>query len=208
MSFTGTLSELALCDLVEITSLGGKTGVLDVAYSDGASAGRLAFRDGTLVSASCGALSGERAFYALIGLREGSFVFDPDLDPGAADGDDLPTGSLLMEAMRRVDEIGRLRDAVPSYGRVTLLGGGPDDPVEATVSGTWDRGSAPSATSWPAPWSTAPPTSTRSCWLSDGCASAARCVSIWSRRSPSLGRRPPGSQRRRAEGISQREVEG
>jgi len=135
MSFTGTLNELALCDLVEITSLGGKTGVLDVADGDGAPAGRLTFRDGALVSASCGALSGERAFYSLIGLREGGFVFDPELDPGVADGDDLPTGSLLMEAMRRVDEIGRLRDAVPSYGRVTFLGGGPDDPVEASVLG-------------------------------------------------------------------------
>ncbi len=62
-------------------------------------------------------------------------MFDPELDPGDATGDDLPTGSLLMEAMRRVDEIGHLRDAVPSYGRVTLLGGAPDDPVEATVLG-------------------------------------------------------------------------
>jgi len=135
MSFTGTLAELALCDLVEITSLGGKTGVLDVVGIDGTAAGSLSFRDGALVRASCGALTGERAFYALIGLREGSFVFDPELDPGAASGDDLPTGSLLMEAMRRVDEIGRLRDAVPSYGRVTLLGGAADDPVEATVLG-------------------------------------------------------------------------
>jgi len=135
MSFTGTLAELALCDLVEITSLGGKTGVLDVAASDGTPAGSLAFRDGALVRASCGALTGERAFYALIGLREGSFVFDPELDPGVATGDDLPTGSLLMEAMRRVDEIGRLRDAVPSYARATLLGGDPDDATEATVLG-------------------------------------------------------------------------
>ena len=46
MSLTGTLSELALCDLVEITTLGAKTGVLDVAHIDGSPAGRLAFRDG------------------------------------------------------------------------------------------------------------------------------------------------------------------
>jgi hypothetical protein len=135
MSFTGTLSELALCDLVEITALGGKTGVLDVTHPDGSPAGRLAFREGALVSASCGALVGERAFYALIGLREGGFVFDPDLDPGEAPAADLPTGSLLMEAMRRVDEIGRLRDALPSYGLVTLLSGDPHDSVEATVLG-------------------------------------------------------------------------
>jgi len=134
MSFTGTLSELALSDLVEITTLGAKTGVLDVAHPDGSPAGRLAFRGGALVAASFGALSGERAFYALLGLKEGSFVFDPGVDPGEASAD-LPTGSLLMEAMRRVDEIGHLRDALPSYARITLLGGNPQDPVEAMVLG-------------------------------------------------------------------------
>ncbi len=43
MSFKGTLSELALADLVEITSLGAKTGVLEITYPDGEPAGRLAF---------------------------------------------------------------------------------------------------------------------------------------------------------------------
>jgi hypothetical protein len=132
MSLTGTLSELALCDLVEITTLGAKTGVLDVTHPDGSPAGRLAFRGGALVSASSGALSGERAFYALLSLEEGSFVFDPDLEPGETSAD-LPTGSLLMEAMRRVDEIRHLRDALPSYARVTFFGGAPGDAIETMV---------------------------------------------------------------------------
>ena len=134
MSFKGTLSELALADLIEITSLGAKTGVLEIAHPDGAAAGRLCFRDGALASATFGALDGERAFYAILGLREGSFVFDPEVDPGHA-SIDLPTGSLLMEAMRRVDEIGRLRNTLPSYARVALLGGKPEDLVEAKVLG-------------------------------------------------------------------------
>ncbi len=134
MSFTGTLTELALCDLVEITTLGGKSGVLEVARPDGTPAGRLAFRDGALVGATCGALVGERAFYALLGLKEGGFVFDSDADPGEAKVD-LPTDSLLMEAMRRVDESGHLRDALPAFARVAFLGGTPRDDVEATVLG-------------------------------------------------------------------------
>jgi hypothetical protein len=40
-----------------------------------------------------------------------------------------------MEAMRRVDESGHLRAALPAYARVAFLGGGPDDDVEATVLG-------------------------------------------------------------------------
>ena len=134
MAFKGTLDELALADLIEITSLGAKTGVLEIAHPDGAAAGRLCFRDGALASATFGALDGERAFYAILGLREGSFVFDPEVDPGHA-SIDLPTGSLLMEAMRRVDEIGHLRDALPAFTRLQLLGGQPEDPVEAMVLG-------------------------------------------------------------------------
>ena len=134
MSFTGTLAELALCDLVEITTLGAKSGVLEVAHPDGAPAGRLAFSDGALEGAACGPLVGERAFYALLGLKEGGFVFDPELDPGEAAAD-LPTGSLLMEAMRRVDESGHLRAALPANARVALVGGTADDEVEAMVLG-------------------------------------------------------------------------
>jgi len=134
MSFKGTLSELALADLIEITSLGAKTGVLEITFPDGTAAGRIAFSRGALRSASYGALAGERAFYALLGLKEGGFEFDPEQDPGEA-SIDLPTGSLLMEAMRRVDEIGRLRNTLPSYARVALLGGKPEDLVEAKVLG-------------------------------------------------------------------------
>jgi hypothetical protein len=134
MSFKGTMQELALTDLIEITSLGGKTGVLDIQYADGAPAGRITFREGHLASATCGALAGERAFYALLGLKEGSFTFDPDADPGPASMD-ASTGSLLMEAMRRIDEIGRLRVALPAPMRIVLLGGKPEDRVEAMVLG-------------------------------------------------------------------------
>jgi hypothetical protein len=143
MSFTGTLSELALCDLVEITTLGAKTGVLDVAHADGSPAGRLAFREGALVSASCGALSGARGFYALLALGEGSFVFDPERDPGESADGALPTGSLLMEAMRRVDEIDHLRHALPAATQVAALASDPRDVVETTVLDCLAPGSLP-----------------------------------------------------------------
>jgi len=134
MGLEGTLSELALTDLIEITSLGGKTGVLDVTHPDGTAAGRISFRRGRLTSARYGALEGERAFYALLGMKEGGFTFDPAADPGES-SIDLSTGSLLMEAMRRVDEIGGLRVRIPAPARLALLGGRPDDKVEAMVLG-------------------------------------------------------------------------
>jgi hypothetical protein len=134
MTLKGTLSELALSDLTEVISLGGKSGRLEIAGGEGEPAATLSFRDGRLINASAGALHGERAFYAVLGLREGSFFFDTEADPGE-ETLDLPTGSLLMEGMRRVDEVFRLRDALPATSRATFIGGEPEDAVEKSILG-------------------------------------------------------------------------
>ena len=60
-------------------------------------------------------------------------MFDPERDPGESVGDTLPTRSLLMEAMRRVDEIGHLRTALPAVARVAARADDPRDDVEAAV---------------------------------------------------------------------------
>ena len=135
MGLKGSLAELPLADLIEMISLGGKTGRLTLFDEEGTAAGELAFRDGRLVGAVCGELGAEKAFYALLALKEGAF----DFDPAAADLDDescnLPTESLLMEGMRRLDELGRLRCELPAPARVRLLGGEAQDELEARVLG-------------------------------------------------------------------------
>ena len=106
MSLTGTLSELALCDLVEITTLGEQDRACSTSpHTDGSPAGRLAFRDGALVSASCGALVGRARVLRPPRPQGGQLRLRSRPRPRRGAGDDLPTGSLLMEAMRRVDEI-------------------------------------------------------------------------------------------------------
>jgi hypothetical protein len=97
-------------------------------------AGELAFRGGLLVGATCGELSAEKAFYALLALSGGAFDFDPDaeLDEGICN---LRTESLLMEGMRRLDEIRRLRRLLPAPARVRLIAGEGQDAVEARVLG-------------------------------------------------------------------------
>jgi hypothetical protein len=134
LSLKGTLSELALSDLIEVISLGGKTGRLEITMANGEPAGVLSFREGHLINAGAGALKGEHAFYALLPLREGSFFFDTEADPGE-ESFDLPTGSLLMEGMRRVDEVFRLRDALPATSRAIFVGGQSYDPVEKSILG-------------------------------------------------------------------------
>jgi hypothetical protein len=132
MGLKGTLAELPLADVIEMTSLGGKTGRLTLSDEDGAAAGELAFRDGRLVGAVCGELGAEKAFYALLGLQDGAFDFEL-----AAEFDDencdLATQSLLMEGMRRLDELRRLRCELPASARVKLVGGEAEDELEARV---------------------------------------------------------------------------
>jgi hypothetical protein len=134
MGLKGSLAELPLTDLIEMTSVGGKTGLLVLFDEEGLVAGQLTFRGGRLVGALCGDLGAEKAFYALLALKAGSFDFDP-----AAPLDDedcnLPTESLLMEGMRRLDEIHELRRALPAPARVRFLSGESRDPMEARVLG-------------------------------------------------------------------------
>ena len=136
MGLRGNLQELALADLIEMTSLGGKTGLLLLYGADDAPAGQLAFRDGRLVGAACGNLIAEKAFYTLLDLRDGSFDFDPDahLDEETCN---LATASLLMEGMRRIDEVQQLRRELPAPAVVRLhfRGATADDPAETRVLG-------------------------------------------------------------------------
>ena len=134
MGLKGDLGELPLPDLVEMTSVGGKTGRLILYDEEDAVAGVLLFRGGRLVGAQSGELTAEKAFYALLGLRTGSFDFDPTAD--VAEGDvSLPTESLLIEGMRRLDETYRLRRRMPAPAMVRYLGGDTDEPLEARVLG-------------------------------------------------------------------------
>jgi hypothetical protein len=134
MGLRGDLSELPLPDLVQMTSVGGKTGRLVLFDEEGAVAGELTFREGRLVGAHCAELTAEKAFYALLAVKTGTFDFDPaaELDEDAFN---LPTESLLMEGMRRLDETYRLRRRLPAPGRVRFLGGEADDPLEARILG-------------------------------------------------------------------------
>lgn len=132
MGLRGDLSELRLVDLIEMMSLGRKTGLLSVYDADGVPAGELAFRTGLLVGATCGRLTGERAFYALLALEQGSFFVDSSVTPTGEHG--VPAQSLLMEGMRRLDETRQLRRRIPA-GASLRLGqpGTTHDSLEAQI---------------------------------------------------------------------------
>jgi hypothetical protein len=134
MGLIGDLGELPLPDLVQMTSVGNKTGRLVILDEEQAVAGVLMFRGGRLVGARAGELAGEKAFYALLGVKTGSFEFDPS---GELDEDEvnLPTETLLIEGMRRLDEVYRMRRRLPAPAVVRFIGGSTDDPLETRLLG-------------------------------------------------------------------------
>jgi hypothetical protein len=134
MGLIGDLGELPLPDLVQMTSVGGKTGRLVLFDEEDAVAGVLMFRAGRLVGARSGELTAEKAFYALLGLKTGSFDFDAQAELDE-DEVNLPTETLLIEGMRRLDEVYRLRRVMPAPAIVRYQGGGSEDPLEVRVLG-------------------------------------------------------------------------
>lgn len=134
MSLQGSLDELALTDLVEMISIGRKTGRLTLFGESGLAAGGLSFCEGRMVAAECGQLGAERALYALLELTAGSFEFDPSA-PLGDDCVDMPTETLLLEGLRRLDETKQLRARIPACSMVRLLRDEAGDPLEERVLG-------------------------------------------------------------------------
>jgi response regulator RpfG family c-di-GMP phosphodiesterase len=98
---TGSLSEMALPDIVQILWHGRKTGTLKV--RSGGSSGEIHFVEGNIYDASFGASSGADAFCELLGLREGDFALVPATTQPERRIEESPE-MLLLEAMRRIDE--------------------------------------------------------------------------------------------------------
>jgi CheY-like chemotaxis protein/cytochrome c-type biogenesis protein CcmH/NrfG len=110
-ALTGSVGDLGLVDLFTSLENWQKTAAVLCEAGDGRSA-RVWVRDGQVVDAEVDPLSGEAAFYRLLNWESGSFrvEFGPvDREARTEAG----TQALLMEGMRRIDEMARLADALP-----------------------------------------------------------------------------------------------
>lgn len=101
---SGSLSEMGLPDMVQVLWHGRKTGSLRIRSNN--EAGEIHFVDGMVWNAMWGPMRGEEAFYAMIGLVEGTFALDPNFRADAQVIQGSPE-ALLLEGMRRMDEQGR-----------------------------------------------------------------------------------------------------
>ncbi|HXG60244.1 MAG TPA: DUF4388 domain-containing protein [Planctomycetota bacterium] len=114
--FSGSLQSMSFSDVVQLLNLSRKTGTLTL--SAGVRSGGVCFVEGEIRHAWTESLLGEDAFYEMATWRKAVFAF-----AGGTGTDQTtvrqPTMSLLMEAMRRLDEQSRAPSAPSPAGRGT-----------------------------------------------------------------------------------------
>jgi Response regulator containing a CheY-like receiver domain and a GGDEF domain len=110
VDFQGKLSQVNLAEIIQILESGRRTGLLTI--ESGAEQAYLYFRDGVILNAECGNLSGERAVFRLVRWTNGDFAFCtmPMMRERVIQ---LTPQQLLMEAFRRFDEAERVLSAMP-----------------------------------------------------------------------------------------------
>jgi CheY-like chemotaxis protein len=105
-SVAGTLTEIALVDLLQIFKMNRKNGVLTL-RADGVT-GQIMIRDGVIINARLGKVLGEKAIYRLISWSHGTFEFKPALTDSEVRVHQ-PAENLIMEGLRQLDELNRIQ---------------------------------------------------------------------------------------------------
>ena len=103
---SGRLSMMAIAELVQTLHNSRKTGLLRVKSE--VEEGEIYFEDGSVRHAKVGSQDGEEAFYRLVTWADGTFTFEAgrrDVEPAVF----RSTMGLLMEGMRRQDELRKMR---------------------------------------------------------------------------------------------------
>ena len=111
--FRGSLSDLGLSAILNMISMEKKSGVLTIWRDD--TIGHLTCRGGEVLAAKMEVrrdASGEEAVYALLGLPDGTFVFEPRVIGGSTPAMKSVV-HLLMESARRADQA-RVRTSAPA----------------------------------------------------------------------------------------------
>jgi hypothetical protein len=101
MALTGQLSDMSLAELIEFFCNQRKTGRLKIDYQRGHSV--FFIREGELVDAKVGVLSGVDAVYFSLTLPNAAFDFSPDVQASRRTINDKWT-QVVLEGLRRLDE--------------------------------------------------------------------------------------------------------
>ncbi|NJD62074.1 MAG: response regulator, partial [Deltaproteobacteria bacterium] len=108
---SGSLAQVFLPDLWQMLSLNRKSGIIQV-EGEGTS-GAIYIDQGEIVSAVMRNLSGEKALFRMIPLRQGKFRFLPG-KVGVRRTIHAPSQHVVLEGMRNFDELGKMGDRMPA----------------------------------------------------------------------------------------------
>ncbi len=99
--FNGSVADFQLSDIIQLNCLGRLTSALEVKHDH--ESGKIFFDNGNIVHAETNHLSGEAAFYHIMGWAGGEFTVKRNVKV-SLESIDKGWQSLLLEAMRQVDE--------------------------------------------------------------------------------------------------------
>jgi CheY-like chemotaxis protein len=114
--FAGALSDVGVVDLVQTIELNRKSGIIHIVSRDD-HRGSIFFRDGKVIDAEVGRLSGAHALYRLFSWSDGQFAVEFK-HIRRHDVVDMSVAALLMEGMRRLDEAAHLLESLPPLSHV------------------------------------------------------------------------------------------
>ena len=122
MAIKGSLKEASLPDVLQLLSMGKKTGCLGLSFHD--SFGSIYFDNGRICHAAIvnRPLDTENAVYTLFTWTSGTFNFEAGVEPEeGAERVSVDPQSLLLEGARRVDEWSLIEKKLPSFDVVFSL---------------------------------------------------------------------------------------
>ncbi|HJP84600.1 MAG TPA: DUF4388 domain-containing protein [Gemmatimonadaceae bacterium] len=116
MAIKGSLKEASLPDVLQLLSMGKKTGCLGLSFHD--SFGSIYFDNGRICHAAIvnRPLDTENSVYTLFTWTSGTFNFEAGVEPEeGAERVSVDPQSLLLEGARRVDEWSLIEKKLPSF---------------------------------------------------------------------------------------------
>jgi len=115
--FRGDLQQVSTVDLLQLLAMNRRSGTLSINAPTGA--GEVRISNGEIVDAVFRRLEREKALYRLLGETDGTFSFVGG-SPQFLERMRTPTSSLLMEGLRQLDELNRLRRGLGLEATVLL----------------------------------------------------------------------------------------
>lgn len=109
--FSGSLLDMGVVDLIQTMELGQKTGVVYLGRAG--IQGTMAFIKGRILDANVGITKGENAVYKLLLWADGTFRIDFKSVDDIETTIHVSTQGLIMEGMRRIDELVRIKEQLP-----------------------------------------------------------------------------------------------